>query len=244
MNQRAAQVILGIAAFAGAAYGAYVYTTWSRYGRRRPARPGESDPLLDRFMPDYEIADRHHTAVDAPADVTYAAACEMNFEESRIVRTILKGRELLLRGRPSGTLPRGLLAKTKALGWGMLAEVPGREIVMGAVTQPWMPDVVFRAFPPEEFASFCDPGYVKIAWTLRADPVAERKSIFRTETRVLACGPVPRSKFRKYWAFLSPGVILIRLAMLGPLKCDAERRFREMERLKVCPAAVRSTASA
>ena len=103
---------------------------------------------------------------------------------------------------------------------------------MGAVTQPWAANVVFRALEPEEFASFHDPGYVKIAWTLRADPVTATTSIFRTETRVLACGPVPRSKFRKYWAFLSPGIILIRLAMLGPLKRDAERRAREAMRLK------------
>jgi hypothetical protein len=106
----------------------------------------------------------------------------------------------------------------------VLAEVPGHEIVMGAVTQPWVADMVFRPLPPEEFASFHDPGYVKIAWTLRADRLGERKSVFRTETRVLACGPVPRSKFRKYWALLSPGILLIRFAMLHPLKREAERR--------------------
>jgi len=51
--------------------------------------------------------------------VTLATACEIDFEESRIVRAILKGREVLLGAKPVGTtLPRGLLAKTKALGWG------------------------------------------------------------------------------------------------------------------------------
>jgi len=188
-------------------------------------------------MPEYEVVERHRSPVGAPAEVTFAAATEMNLEDSRIVRTVLKVRELLLRARPAGNeLPRGLLAKTKALGWGVLAEVPGREIVMGAVTQPWEPNVVFRALSPEEFASFRDPAYVKIAWTLRADPVTAAKSIFRTETRVLACGPVSRSKFRKYWASLSPGIILIRLAMLGPLKREAERRAREAMRLKAGPA--------
>jgi len=121
-----------------------------------------------------------------------------------------------------------LLAKTKALGWGVLAESPGREIVVGAVTQPWLANAKIRAVAPEQFALFRDPGYVKIAWTLRADPVTPTTSIFRTETRVLACGPVPRSKFRKYWAFLSPGIILIRLAMLGPLRREAERRAKKM----------------
>ena len=108
---------------------------------------------------------------------------------------------------------------------------------MGAVTQPWAANVVFRALEPEEFASFHDPGYAKIAWTLRADPVTATTSIFRTETRVLACGPLARSKFRKYWAFLSPGIILIRLAMLVPLKREAERRALKPNRPRAESAA-------
>jgi hypothetical protein len=192
----------------------------------------EADPLLDRFMPEYEMAERHSSSIGAPAEITLAAAYDMDFEDSLIVRTIIRSRELLLRARPAGNvLPRGLLAKTQAMGWSVLAEVPGREIVMGAVTQPWVANTVFHPLNPEEFASFHDPAYVKIAWTLRADPVTAAASVFRTETRALACGPMSRSKFRRYWAFLSPGIILIRLAMLGPLKREAERRSREAARL-------------
>ena len=206
-------------------YGAYAGITWLRYGCRRSATTEEVDPLLDRFMSDYEVVQRHHTLVQAPAEVTLAAACDMDFDESRIVRTIFKARELLLHGQSAeNELPRGLLAKTKALGWGVLAEIQGREIVMGAVTQPWVANAKFRALSPEQFASFCDSEYVKIAWTLRADPVTAKTSIFRTETRALACGPISKSKFRKYWALLSPGIVLIRHALLRALKRSAERR--------------------
>lgn len=216
------------AAFCFASYTVHAGATWLRYGRRRaPAGRAVEDPLLDRFMPEYDVVERHGIPVAAPAEVTFAAACDIDLLDSRIARIIFKGRELLLRAHPDGNaLPPGLVAKTKALGWGVLAEVPGREIVMGAVTQPWEPNVVFHALAPGEFASFRDPGYVKIVWTLRADPLTEAASIFRTETRVLALGPVARSKFRRYWAFVSPGIILIRLAMLGPVKREAERRAR------------------
>ena len=98
---------------------------------------------------------------------------------------------------------------------------------MGAVTQPWMADVVFRPLPPEEFAAFRDPDYVKIVWTLRADPVGPAESVFRTETRAVATDSVARAKFRRYWSLLSPGIILIRWASLGQLKADAERRARD-----------------
>jgi len=232
MKQPSLLRLLGAtAAFGAAAYGVYVGIAWLRYGHPRRARTGEADPLLDRFMPGYDVVERHSIHVDAPAEITLAAACDLDFEELRVVRAIFKGRELLLRARRGNdSLPRGLLAKMLALGWGKLAEVPDREIVMGAVTQPWEANAEFRRLTPQQFVSFQEPGYVKIAWTLRADPVTPEESIFRTETRVLACGPEARSKFRRYWAYLSPGIILIRLAMLGPLKRDAERRAREAAR--------------
>ena len=78
--------------------------------------------------------------------------------------------------------------------------------------------------PPAEFTAFHEPDYVKIAWTLRADPRGPDESVFRTETRVVATDPVARAKFRRYWAFVSPGIIMIRWLSLGPVKADAERR--------------------
>jgi len=65
---------------------------------------------------------------------------------------------------------------------------------------------------------------VKIVWTLRADPVGESESMFRTETRVTTTDQTARAKFRWYWARFSPGIVLIRRVMLGLLKTDAERR--------------------
>jgi hypothetical protein len=97
---------------------------------------------------------------------------------------------------------------------------------MGAVTQPWESNVVFRPLSPAAFAQFDEPNYVKIVWTLRADPLGTRESMFRTETRAVATDPVARAKFRKYWSFLSPGIILIRGAMLGPVRADAEQWAR------------------
>ena len=95
---------------------------------------------------------------------------------------------------------------------------------MGAVTQPWEANVVFRPLPPAEFVAFDEPDYVKIAWTLRADPVDDNESIFRTETRVMTTDAVARRKFRWYWARFSPGIVVIRRVMLGLLKNEAERR--------------------
>lgn len=222
----------GLAAGVGLAavsYATYVAVTWIRYGNvKRPANPEEEDSLLDRFMPTYEVVERHKVRVAAPVEITLSVACEQDLQDSAVIRGIFKARELILGSKPDDTVrPRGLLAQTKALGWGVLAEVPGREIVMGSVTQAWMANVVFRALPPDEFAAFHEPGYVKIVWTLRADPIGAAESVFRTETRAATTDPTARAKFRWYWSKVSPGVWLIRRMSLGPLKREAEHRARE-----------------
>ena len=212
---------------ATATYGAYVGTTWYRYGNPKAPAPDERDPLLDRFMPEYEIVERHHVRIAAPAAVTLDVARELDMDASPIVRTIVRAREIILGATPEDRQhPRGLLANMESLGWGVLADVPGQEVVVGAVTRPWEANVIFRAVPPEQFAAFNEPGYVKIAWTIRADSLSDSLSIFRTETRAIATDAHARSTFRRYWACLSPGIIVIRWALLGPVKKEAERRTR------------------
>jgi len=223
----------GVAAgvgFAAASYAVYVGYAWLRYGHvESAATPEEHDTLLERFMPSYEIAERHQIRVNAPVAATFEAATTMYLQQSPIVRAIFKGREWIMRSHSAPALePGSFLDQMRRIGWGELAVVPGREIVMGAVTQPWMADVVFRPLAPDQFAGFDDPGYVKIVWTLRADPAGADRSVFRTETRAVATDPLARAKFRRYWAMLSPGIILIRWASLRPLKADAERRARDM----------------
>jgi hypothetical protein len=208
-----------------ATYGAYVARTWFRYGQPEPPKPDERDPLLDRFIPVYDVVERHHVRVNAPAAVTLAVARDRDLLESALVRIIVKSRELILgAARDDRRRPHGLLAEMQALGWGVLADVPDREVVVGAATRPWEANVTFRPLPPDQFATFAEPGYVKIAWTLRADPVSATESILRTETRVLATDPQARAMFRWYWAFFSPGIRLIRRASFAPVRREAERR--------------------
>ena len=229
------RLITGIvAAGAGVAlggYGAYAAVSWYRYGRIPKVDRDERDDVLDRFMPAYEVVERHHIGVAAPAAVTMAAALEQNLFELPLVRAIFKAREIVLRATPDGLpQPRGLLATVQALGWGILAETSDRELVVGAVTKPWEPNVIFHALPPEEFAVYSQQGFVKIAWTLRADPVDDQTSIFRTETRAMATDASARARFRRYRALASPGIALIRRLSLRPLKREAEQRAQLLAR--------------
>lgn len=217
------------AGLAVAVYGTYVAHTWLRYGHVMPPRePEERDALLDRFVPAYEVVERHQVRVNAPAAMTFAAAYDMDLQQSAVVWAVFKAREWIM-GSHRGRLlnNRGLVPQMREIGWGVLAEIAGRQIVLGSVTQPWKGDPIFRATSPEQFVMARDPDYVKIVWTLRADSIGPAESIFRTETRVATCDRAARIKFRRYWSFVSPGVILIRWIMLGPLKAEAERRWRD-----------------
>ena len=210
------------------AYGAYAVVAWSRYGRPESARVARScDTLLDTFMPAYDVAERHQIRVAAPATMTLAVARDLDLLNSWIVRMIGTARELVLGGRPGDSavaLPHGLLAQLQAIGWGVLAEISGQEVVLGAVTRPWEADVTFRALPAADFAAWHEPGYAKIAVTLRVDTVGPAESIVQTETRVATTDAEARARFRRYWALFSAGIVLLRLIWLRQIKSAAERR--------------------
>ena len=180
---RRAGIVLGAGAAAAGLLGiGYLGLNWARYGRS--SRNGRPDPLLDRFMPAYEVREYHHTEVAAPAEVAFAVARELDMQGSGLVRAIFKGRELLMGTDSARRDAQPFLSEVMALGWRVLHEESGRKLVMGAVTRPWEANVRFRGLDPEQFASFQEPGYAKIIWTLEAEPASAESSVFRTETRV------------------------------------------------------------
>lgn len=219
------KILAGAACAAAGCYAGYVAITYARYGRA-PNRT-TANSLLDSLMPDYEVRDVHRISVTAPAAATLAAAREVSFSDSTVVRSVFALRALPARlsgapAAPSGRRP--ILEEVLALGWREIGEEPGRQLVMGAVTQPWKQNVVFRGLRPEEFVAFDEPGYAKIAWTLEAEPLGAASSVFRTETRVSTTDPASREKFRRYWSLLSPGIRLIRYETLRLVRAEAERR--------------------
>jgi hypothetical protein len=229
-STRSSTVLRWLAAGAGLAtalYGTRAGFTWLQYGHPPDPDIDETDPLLDEFIPAYEVVERHQVRVIAPPGIALAAACDMDLAQSPIIRAIFKTRELILGARPDKVRsPRTLLAWAKELGWAVLAEIPDREVVLGAVTRPWDANPVFRPLPPQEFAGFHEPGFAKIAWTLRVDPINATESVARTETRVATTDKSARKAFRRYRSLVSPGVEVIRWLSLQLVKREAEGRTR------------------
>jgi hypothetical protein len=104
------------------------------------------------------------------------------------------------------------------VGWVILEEIPGQELVAGAVTQPWAPIVQFRGLSGPEFIVFAEPGFTKIAWNIAVAPGGPGLTLVSTETRVAPTDSISRQRFRRYWFIFSPGIRLIRRIALHLLK--------------------------
>lgn len=235
MTSRYLKLGRGVVVGAGLAAAGYAgVVAWNRFRYGRVCR-NEAAGLLDRFIPSPEILEHHHIDIAAPADVVMEAARRLTLLDSPVVRAIFKMRELALLG--AGALakvaggepdtrehPGGLLEQARSIGWVVLAERLDREIVLGAATAPWVANPVFRSIPAGEFEAFREPGFVKIIWSLRADPVDSGHTVFHTETRASTTDLEARRRFRRYWSYVAPGVELIRVAMLKAIRKDAERR--------------------
>jgi hypothetical protein len=68
-------------------YRHYLVSLWAV----TPPGPAEHDDLLDRFMPAYEVVERHHVHVAAPAALALSVAGSMDLQPSPLVRAHHRG---------------------------------------------------------------------------------------------------------------------------------------------------------
>lgn len=178
--------------------------------------------LLDDVMPVYDVSESHRTVVDAPPERVYAALWKITLRDLPLARLLLAIRSLPAlvsrRGRsPSGE--KGLIAGMLDRGFILLAEEPGRELVVGTIGRFW------KALPPRaptigdarEFLTFDELTFAKAAMNFHLAGVGGRTEL-TTETRVLTTDPDARRKFRRYWFLIRPGSGAIRRAVLRAVR--------------------------
>lgn len=205
--------IVGWALWAGVA--------WTRFGHPAQAAPADSD--VTRFLPNPEVAEHQERIAQSPPAVVFRSAQRFRMEDSPVIGSIFRVREILFRephetGGPT-RLPLVTMART--IGWGLLDSLPSRELIFGAVTQPWRGEVHFRALEPDRFAAFDSAGYTKIVWAIAVDSLGPGRSRIRTETRAATTDALSRARFRQYWSIYSPGIVWIRHEALRVIAKDA-----------------------
>jgi hypothetical protein len=177
---------------------------------------------LDPFIPVPDARERFAVTVRAPAPLVYDVACSFDMQSIWSVRTIFQMRERIMGSRPGVRVPRGMVEELRDLGWGCLLERQGELYVGGAVCQPWLADVKFRAVPSESFAAFAEPDLVRIAWTLETRSLGANLTELTSETRVAATDDAARRRFLAYWRWARIGIYSIRWLLLPAIRRQAE----------------------
>ncbi|HXY30816.1 MAG TPA: hypothetical protein VEI06_08895 [Gemmatimonadaceae bacterium] len=185
-------------------------------------------PPIEEFIPHPDIRERHETIVQAPAATVMEAARTFDMRTAPLVRAIFWMRAKILRSRVAAEPidARPFLEQMLSIGWGKLAEVEERYIVVGAATRPWVADVAFAPIPADQFRDYAEPERVKIAWTLEAERLGPETSRFATETRAVATDAVAREKFQRYWRIFGIGIVAIRWLLVPAIRRAAEERWR------------------
>jgi hypothetical protein len=184
-------------------------------------RPLPAEPLLiDQFLPTCDLAVVHSRVFRAPPEQCFETVVDFDLFQLRAFRVLIGARGLPQRladlvghrGNHAEASPRFRLRDLPAMGWMLLGERPGAELVFGQVGKPWKPRGGAPAEPVTrtEFAAFDQPGFAKLVESTRVDPYGERASIVTTETRVSCTDLDSLRRFRRYWLIVGPCSYLLR----------------------------------
>jgi hypothetical protein len=189
--------------------------------------------LIDDSAPNPDAAEFHEIEVNASADVVYRALWTTDLGASLVIKSLLALRSLpaVIRGRK-----KSFATSTVTLqsiidgGFGLLAEEPGREILLGVLGRFWRPTGNVEPFDRDSFSKPVPPGMARGLWNFKVVPAGDRETILSTETRVTCGDPTSRRKFRLYWFVIRPFSGLIRIIMLKTIRDAAQARAVESSR--------------
>jgi hypothetical protein len=190
--------------------------------------PSATPDLLDTHLPAYDVVLTEHVVVEAAPAAVFAGARSFDFlTTDAILVTALMTLRMVpgrLRGRPAATPPTLRLATDAGAlpGWVNLGELPGRELVFGAVGTFWKADIEWHDVPAEEFAAFAEPGWGKIACHLLVRPDGPGRSILSYECRTATTDLDSRARMSRYWWLIRPFVAYIMRAVLLTIRGNVE----------------------
>lgn len=177
--------------------------------------------LIDSFAPNPDAVETHSIAINASPEVVYRALWTADLGGSLIIKFLLALRSLPEFTRhPCQPLPQDrkiTLQKLIDAGFGVLAEQPGKEIVLGVCGKFWRPTGNLSPFNRADFDAPVPQGLARAVWNFNVGGVRDQ-TILSTETRVTCGDGSSRRKFRAYWLFVRPFSGLIRRIMLRAVR--------------------------
>jgi hypothetical protein len=188
--------------------------------------------LIDEYMPCGDATEVQEVHVKAGTDITSRAIRETDLRDP-MIDALFTIRELpdRLARRWRGEAPRGEAEtvtfrdlENSEMGWVLLGEEPGVELLVGAVGRFWQRDYGWHPVTPEQFTAFDDPGFAKLAVSFQVRADGPEQSILRYEARTATTDDAAREKFGRYWRIIQPGVTIVMRRALKRIRDEAERR--------------------
>jgi hypothetical protein len=184
--------------------------------------------LLDEHLPSYDVVLTEHLVIHAGTAEVFDAAKNFDFMTTRspLVTALMTARSVPSRllGRPLATPQTLMLARDSGAlpGWLLLGEIPGREVVFGAVGTFWKPDIEWHELSAGQFATFAEPGWGKIACHLLVRPDGLDRSILSYECRTATTDPVSQAQMSRYWWLIRPFVAHVLRAVLRTIRGNVD----------------------
>jgi len=178
--------------------------------------------MLDQLIPTPRLLEVDHIDLAAPPERVWQSLRHGDLAPSRLIRALFSIRTLpeRLRGKPASSALRidDLCSSVERPGFQILGEDPPFEFAVGAIGKVWQVEIPFHhVADAEQFAEFSDPGFIKVAWALRALPHGERDCQVEIEVRVDATDEESWEKFKRYFRLIGPGSHFIRRTLLTSL---------------------------
>ena len=197
--------------------------------RQEPFVMSADEPLLlESYLGEYDVAEVHACIVSGDVEATWEAIRNADFTSIPVVRSLLILRSVpgrlraIKSGQAAPASPPFSLGDMPRVGFQLLGERPA-EIAFGFVGKPWKVGAEQpRAIGRDDFAAFSDPGYAKVAFSIRARPYGAHRTLITTETRTATTDAASRRQFAAYWKLIGPFSALVRRLILRQVTSQVE----------------------
>ena len=176
--------------------------------------------LIDDFLPNYDVRERHCAQIHAPIDKVYTTVRQLDISQAKLSMFLFR-----LRGLPAGRSAPSCFTLDDFLRMRfiLLGERPDEELLLGLVGRFWKPSGELLRLDAEGFRDFNEPGYAKAVWNFTLAKQPDDAVMLATETRVYCLDETSRRRFRLYWLFIGAFSGLIRRELLLTVKRNAEK---------------------
>lgn len=177
---------------------------------------------IQKFLPNPRHTEIHRIFVNAKPDAAWRAARHFDMSDILWIRLLFDIRTMpdAIAEPSRSRSKRGLgvddITKSDT-GFIILEEIPGREVVIGSVGKFWQLKIPFEKLTPDEYYSFEEPGFGKIAWGIAVEPFLHGSTI-AIELRTSATDDASWKKLRRYYGVIGIGSKLIRASVVANLE--------------------------